>query len=218
MCDFDGCIAEDQLEEHLWRLTVERGGELDVDKGGYCDAKQAAIQFWCGPDDRPQGWRGVPINKCALNHPRALVGAVYTQFNEEGIVTLHWLLYPYEKAAYLEGSESSFDLRHPVERYGTEDDLAWCRAKFAKLLEWARAEYDRRVPRYEGQVLETELHCPRGEEHSLVALDPPFHTWEYYCLDCGALTCVRERLPEITAGSVGTILQAGYPLEKIISH
>ncbi len=29
MCDFDSCIAEDQLEEHLWRLTVERGAFSD---------------------------------------------------------------------------------------------------------------------------------------------------------------------------------------------
>jgi len=215
MCDYKSCVLEEEIKEPIWRLCVERGRELDLGKGGYYDAKDCCIQFWCGPEDQPADWKGVEIHKMALAYPRALVGAVYTQYGERPM-TLHWLLYPYEKAAYLEGVESTLDLRHPVERYGTTEDLAWCRGKFRELLEWALEEYDRRVPRYEGTVYETELHCPFGPEHRVVALSPPFRTWEYYCLDCQALTCVLEEMPGFKEGAIGRIIQVSYPRERII--
>jgi hypothetical protein len=217
MCDFDSrCVAEEELPAHLWRLVVERGRTLDIDAGGFCDAKDACIQFWCGPEDQPKSWKGVPIHKRALHYPRALVGAVHTRYGEEPM-TLRWLLYPYDKAAYLEGVESSFNLRHRVERYSTDDDLEWCRAKFEELLDWARQEHKRRAPaRYDGTVRATNLHCPCDPDHRVVVLDPPFYSWEYYCLDCGALTCVREKLPTIKPGTIGTITQAGYPRDKIL--
>lgn len=217
MCDFDSrCVAEDELPEELWRLAVERGHELDIDKGGYCDAKDACIQFWCGPEDQPKSWKGVQIRKHALNYPRALVGAVHTRYGVDPM-TLHWLLYPYDKAAFLEGVESTSNLRHPVERYGTENDLQWCQTKFQELLAWARVERERRAPpRYEGMVLETDLHCVRDPDHRVVELSPPFYTWAYYCLDCGALTCVQEKMPALKPGTIGTITQAGYPREKIM--
>jgi len=52
MCDYgECCVLEEQIEEPIWRLCVERGCELDLGKGGYCDAKDSCIQFWCGPED-----------------------------------------------------------------------------------------------------------------------------------------------------------------------
>ena len=108
--------------------------------------------------------------------------------------------------------------RHPVEVYGTAEDLEWCRGKLQELLAWAEAEHERRVPRYQGAVYETELHCPFDPEHRVVALDPPFQTWEYYCMDCQALTCVAEKLPVIQGGTLGTIIQAAYPAERIIGN
>jgi len=216
MCEFsERCVAEDELPEELWRLVVERGRELDINKGGCCDANDVCIQFWCGPEDQPVSWKGVTIHKAALQFPRSLVGGVYTGYGD-GRMILHWLLYPYEKAALLEGVQFTSDLRHPVERYGTEDDLRWCQAKFQELVAWAKTEYDRRIPAYTGRVRDTACHCPQDPDHQVVALDPPFHTWEYYCLDCGALTCVQEKLPAIKPGTIGTITQAGYPKEKIV--
>jgi len=70
--------------------------------------------------------------------------------------------------------EFTSELRNPVELYGMKEDLEWCRGKFRELLEWALEEYERRVPRYEGEVIETDLTCPSDPDHGVLALDPPF--------------------------------------------
>lgn len=57
------------------------GREFDVDKGGYYDARSGAVNFWCGPEDKPSCW-DQEIIQGALNYPRDYVSGLYWDFNE----------------------------------------------------------------------------------------------------------------------------------------
>ena len=49
--------------------------QFDINAGGYCDTRMGTINFWCGPDDKPEGWEA-DITEGALDFPRAYVGCV----------------------------------------------------------------------------------------------------------------------------------------------
>ena len=68
MCEFDGCCWEEVIPAGLWRKLLEKGRQLDLNRGG----------LWASPEDKPKGWEEVEITKGALNHPRSYICLLYT--------------------------------------------------------------------------------------------------------------------------------------------
>lgn len=83
-CDYDGCIYEETISAWEWRRLREVPQDQDINRGGFCDARLGAINFWCSPEDQPDDpdWGRAEIVQAALNYPRAYVGAVHGQFLE----------------------------------------------------------------------------------------------------------------------------------------
>lgn len=84
------------LERAVVFRLVDAGNGQDINQGGYCDARSGCVNFWCGPDDKPDVWNA-RITKGALNFPREFVGAVDWEWAEDGqSATLFIETTPYE--------------------------------------------------------------------------------------------------------------------------
>lgn len=83
-CDYGSCLREEDIGAWEWRALLQLASEYDINRGGYCDGRIGAINFWCGPEDKPgdPNWDKFTIQKYALKYPRAYVGVVYGDFLE----------------------------------------------------------------------------------------------------------------------------------------
>jgi hypothetical protein len=89
---FDKIITSD-----FFNKILKAGRKLDLNNGGYCDVRLRCMNFWCGPDDKPDEWN-VPIKQGELNYPRAFVGTL-TFENDKFYVEIS----PYELNDYYNG-------------------------------------------------------------------------------------------------------------------
>jgi len=153
MCEFDGCCWEEVIPASLWRRLLERGRELDLNRGGLWDSRLGAINLWASPEDRPEGWEEVEITKGALNHPRSYVAGFYGEYLEGeklpdevkvvadigwlptwpperlgGPVRVHLVIAPYDKMRQVFHKEWD-----RPEKYASEKDKKWCLRKWEDL-------------------------------------------------------------------------------------
>jgi len=54
-CGFEDCFHEVTVSRSEWFALRQYAFELDLNKGAYCDARLGAVNFWCGPDNKPDG-------------------------------------------------------------------------------------------------------------------------------------------------------------------
>jgi len=127
-CDFRDCFHEITVAQTEWLALRKYAYELDVDKGAYYDARIGAVNFWCGPDNKPPDWP-VPIEKGALKFPRDYVGAFFADGLRRGRITLHFDLSAYSRA---EGHDSGSRAYKRLLK-GTKGDRQWLLHQF-KLL------------------------------------------------------------------------------------
>ena len=73
MCEYDGCCWEETIPAELWRRILEKGRELDLERGGLWDSRLGAINLWASPEDKPEGWDGIKITRGALQYPLSLI-------------------------------------------------------------------------------------------------------------------------------------------------
>jgi hypothetical protein len=69
--------------KETWQQLLRKANELDINKGGYCDARSGVINFWCGPENKPKDWMW-NIEKHQLNYPREYIGDATPVWDEEG--------------------------------------------------------------------------------------------------------------------------------------
>ncbi len=83
------CFYEVTVSPAEWKGLLDHSYELDLDKGAYYDGRLAAIQFWCGPENKPSDWPG-KITKGCLKYPRDYVGSVHGDRAKSGKYKLHF--------------------------------------------------------------------------------------------------------------------------------
>jgi hypothetical protein len=88
----------------------EIGRAQDINKGGYCDASGAVINFWCGPENHPTCWNEVTIIKGGLNHPRDFVGTLRLYWISDDYATLMLEASPYPMERHAKGRPTDSDL------------------------------------------------------------------------------------------------------------
>ena len=85
------------------RKMLRVGRNFDLETGGCCDARMGCINFWAGPDDKPEGY-DAEITQGALSYPKAVVGSLMWTAPEEGHEIEGYQLYldisPYELNEY----------------------------------------------------------------------------------------------------------------------
>lgn len=125
-----------------WSEMLASAAVLDLVHGGYYRARSAIIQFYCGPEDVPEGWAGdFPDGSPEL--PRALVGeAEGSAFEADGSVTIrlrvsNWgavrrLKEAYDRGDY-RGRFQQFVLDQEAALRGRSEDRAWLKRQFRKL-------------------------------------------------------------------------------------
>ena len=109
-----------QLDEEIIRNMHRVAKEFDLNRGGYCDNRLGCINFWCGPDDKPEGW-DIKVEQGCLDFPRACVGTLYFR-------NLTLEVSPYELEEYYKG-------KMPTELY--ENCFKWLEAKVLELVRLA---------------------------------------------------------------------------------
>lgn len=125
-------LLEITTDRRTVRRMLEIGHQRDINRGGYCDARSGCVNFWCGPDDRPEGWPA-DIDGGALNYPRDYVGGVYFEWVGEDRVRLKIDAVPYR----LQGGAGG---GIPVSEVMLATCLDWVRAKTLDLLAAAQKE------------------------------------------------------------------------------
>src|SRR5712692_2456976 len=124
------CFHEITLSRAEWRGLLKYSRELDLDKGSYYDGRSGAINFWCGPTDKPIDWTG-RITKGALKHARAYVGAVLGDHKGSGKVKLHFEVSAYDRAEHRGLKMGSRQWRKALR--GTMADRRWILKQFRLL-------------------------------------------------------------------------------------
>lgn len=131
------------VDRRTARRMMEIGRERDINRGGYCDARSGCINFWCGPDDRPDCWPAA-ITQGGLNHPRDYVGAVYFEWEGDDRARLKIDVVPYRlqrdaaRRAAVAGERRANEA--PVSEVELATALDWVRAKTLDLLAAAQKE------------------------------------------------------------------------------
>jgi len=112
-----------------WRKLLRKANDLDLNNGGYCDARSGAINFWCGPENKPEGWTG-EIEKPQLLYPRDYVGSVTPVWDEEGNLISAFSLKSQNLAIKY---APELDYRQKELYENRAEDLTWVNAEFHKL-------------------------------------------------------------------------------------
>jgi hypothetical protein len=93
------------------------------------DAGNAGFQVWCTPDDHPEGWDGIPMDKGAFSKPCQYVGSVGWKWEGEEIVALEISTTAY---ALTDQKPGEYNRQSIANR---EADIEWLVDKIAWLFE-----------------------------------------------------------------------------------
>jgi hypothetical protein len=130
-CDFRDCFFELAVPHGEWFDLRKYAYELDVNKGAYYDARIGAVNFWCGPDNKPHDWPAKRIKKLALKYPRDYVGAFFADGLKRGKITLHFSVHARSRA---DGHEFMSPAYKRLLK-GTKEDREWILRQFKLLRE-----------------------------------------------------------------------------------
>lgn len=84
-----------EADRNSLRTLLATAAAFDLERDGLYDARFGLINVWCSPDDKPALWT-TPINRAALTHPRAYVGALGWDWLDDDRVALHVEADPYD--------------------------------------------------------------------------------------------------------------------------
>lgn len=125
-----------------WRDALAAAAELDLVHGGYFRARDSRIQFYCSPDNAPEGWSG-SFGEGSPETPRALVGeAEVASRDEANGVTVrlrvsNWGAVRSVKQAYdqgeFRGRFHEYVMAQEAALRGRPEDRRWLRKQFARL-------------------------------------------------------------------------------------
>ena len=127
-CDFWDCFLELTVSRSEWFALRKYAYELDLNKGAYCDARLGAVNFWCGPDNKPPGWPG-RITKGQLKFPREFVGSFSAWGSRGGRVKLHFAVHAHARCEKLTSGTRAYAKAIK----GTQGDREWLLKQFALL-------------------------------------------------------------------------------------
>ena len=89
-----------------------------------------AINFWCGPDNKPANWPARGIKKGRLKYRRDYVGAVFADWTKKRLVRLHFDIKAYSRREL----NYSTDAIDPDDlAAGTKADRTWVIRQFRLL-------------------------------------------------------------------------------------
>jgi hypothetical protein len=127
-----------------WIAARAAAAELDLDRGGYCDARRpTAIHFWAGPENKPRGFDYEFLSGLFIA-PRAYIGVATAELIHLELVrvTLEvWNEAAREaavaaaQAAGLGGEATAAAQQQALA--GTAADLAWLEREFRRLRHYA---------------------------------------------------------------------------------
>jgi hypothetical protein len=127
-CDYEGCFHEQTISLTEWRALLRHARELDINKGAFYDARAAAVNFWCGPENKPGDWPD-KIERTLLKHRRDYVGAVFADLTRRREIKLHFDVRAYSRARHITNST-----RKPWNLInGTPKDRQWILSQFEML-------------------------------------------------------------------------------------
>jgi hypothetical protein len=130
-CDFANCFHEVKVLHAEWLALRKYACELDLNNGSYYDARIGAVNFWCGPDNKPLDWPDVRIDKGTLRFPRNYVGGFFADGRGRRKITLHFCIH-----AYTRGEAAGAERMSPTHQrllLGTEQDQKWVLRQFGLL-------------------------------------------------------------------------------------
>lgn len=116
------------MTRETWQKLLRKANELDLNKGGYCDARSGVINFWCGPDNKPDDWTW-EIEKHQLEYPREYVGDVTPVWDEEGNI----VAFSITSTNYAMKRAEGLDYRQKELYENRKEDLTWVKAEFYNL-------------------------------------------------------------------------------------
>ena len=134
-CDFPECFYELRIPRSEWLALRGHAFKLDLNDGSHYDARIGAINFWCGPDNKPSNWP-VEIRRGYLKYPRDYVGSVMTDGFTEEAVTLHFEVVAYSRADA--SGARSFSAAYRKRLRGTKADRNWIIKQFNLLRQHVR--------------------------------------------------------------------------------
>lgn len=117
------------MTRETWRNLLRKANELDINKGGYCDARSGVINFWCGPENKPDGFLW-DIEKHQLDYPREYVGDVTPVWSDESDLIVAFSIKS-QNYAIKHAQELDYRQKEPYEN--RKEDLTWVKAEFVKL-------------------------------------------------------------------------------------
>ena len=112
-----------------WWEFLNKAREFDINASGYADPRGGCINFWVGPDNKPEGYEH-PITKAALNHPRNYLGTVAPVWAEDVKHVIAWKVSStdYEGRIAFRGSKEE---RKKIEN--RPEHIAWVKEEFGRL-------------------------------------------------------------------------------------
>jgi len=122
----------DLLDVLEFQAVMNEARRRDLNRDGVCDARSGVVNFWCTPDDKPDGW-DAEITQGALDFPREYVGGVYFEWDDAGgdrRARTYVEAQPYGIARHL-GSRDADTRVVPAEMFAA--CLRWVRAKWEEL-------------------------------------------------------------------------------------
>ncbi len=134
-CEFRECFHELRIARDEWIALRSHAFKLDLNDGSHYDARIGAINFWCGPENKPASWPG-KIPKGYLKYPRDYVGCVMTDGFTEDAVTLHFEVVAYARADV--SGETRFSSEYRRRLRGTKADRDWILKQFQLLRQHVR--------------------------------------------------------------------------------
>jgi len=134
-CDFAECFHELRISRDEWIALRAHAFKLDLNDGSHYDARIGAINFWCGPENKPPNWPG-DIPQGLLKYPRDYVGCLMTDGFTERTVTLHFEVVAYSRADASGARDFSAAYRRRLR--GTRADQKWILKQFHLLRQHVR--------------------------------------------------------------------------------
>lgn len=124
-----------RLSRHEWQAVRDTAIENDISKGGVCDCRSGAINFWCSESDKPGEWTQPIVGG---TYPVDLVGSVYFEFTAESdYVRTYVDLCPYSLLLARFGHRWRSRLEY-LDIQTRESLITWITEKWAELLQKAR--------------------------------------------------------------------------------
>jgi hypothetical protein len=211
-----------------WRSVLQAARELDLNQGGYWDGRSGAVNAWCGPDDKPDGWPpDVEITRGALAYPRSFVATCWLEWPEDG--PTRW---DSGEQLPIQADISIYDVRDWQQKRRRTDpgqrvtgrvrgDVIWLKRHWRQLLALARARMPKPLRLELGATEGTCLRCGGPLRRIERVLSSPWANgvgdWRHCCPRCQVLTLpateALARLADPAPGTVGYVFAVGVVAE-----